>query len=69
MNWLRAKARYDRWDEDLVTIRHEMGWTVRYFRHQSGKWEKRGMASSEVGKEGHAALREEASWDVESICH
>ena len=55
MNWLRAKARYDRWDEDLVTIRHEMGWTVRYFRHQSGKWEKRGMASSEVGKEGHAA--------------
>jgi hypothetical protein len=28
-----------RWSEELVLIRYEMQWTVRYFDHQSQKWQ------------------------------
>ncbi|KAG2048679.1 hypothetical protein BDR06DRAFT_975873 [Suillus hirtellus] len=28
VNWLKAKARWNRWEERLSLVQHEMGWTV-----------------------------------------
>jgi hypothetical protein len=44
VNWLRAKAakaRFDRWSEELMIVGHEMTWTVAWFEHQKGEWLKR----------------------------
>lgn len=41
MNWLRAKARYVRWEEEVNLIRHEMEWTVNYFKYRKREWEDR----------------------------
>ena len=31
ISWLRAKARYTRWEEELSLVKHEMTWTVAWF--------------------------------------
>ena len=33
VNWLRAKAHYDRWEEELTMVVHEMEWTTLWFKH------------------------------------
>jgi hypothetical protein len=55
VNWLRAKARFNRWDEELTIVRNEMVWIVEFFRHQKAKWEERAEKGKEQGKHGHAA--------------
>ena len=49
VNFLRAKARFDRWDEELKTVRHEMKWCVLYFRKQKKTW----MSRTNMGGDGH----------------
>ena len=39
VNWLRAKARFQRWDEELVTVEHEMRWTVKFYKVKKEQWE------------------------------
>src|ERR1700727_2605395 len=41
VSWLRAKARFDRWSEELRLVEHEMQWTVNWFRGKEGEWRKR----------------------------
>lgn len=38
VNWLRARAAYDRAREEVQLVQLEMDWTVRYFQHYSRKW-------------------------------
>jgi hypothetical protein len=38
VHWLRARAQKMRWQEELVFVRHEMEWTVRYFLKKSTDW-------------------------------
>jgi hypothetical protein len=66
VNWLRAKARFDRWDEELITVRHEMGWSVTWFEHQRKKWVKRASNSQQMNKPGHCAYAEKqvALWGM-----
>jgi hypothetical protein len=47
VNWLRAKARYIRWEEEHNVVRHEMEWTVKYFQHREQQWEERRCAVSD----------------------
>ncbi|KAK7678352.1 hypothetical protein QCA50_018701 [Cerrena zonata] len=35
VNWLRAKCRKDRWDEELELIKSELHWTKLYYQHKS----------------------------------
>ena len=44
MNWLRAKARYTRWEEEHKLVRHEMEWTVKYFQYREKEWQERRLA-------------------------
>jgi hypothetical protein len=41
VNWLRAKAQFKRWEEGKNVVRHEMVWTVNYFKHYERQWEER----------------------------
>jgi hypothetical protein len=53
VNFLRAKARHDRWEEELKIVCHEMKWCVLYFQHQKRMWE--GWAQECGMQAGHKA--------------
>lgn len=63
VNFLRAKARYDRWEEELKIVRHEMGWCVLYFKHHQKLWWAR--AEKTESKAGHHAyaLKQIRMWE------
>jgi hypothetical protein len=54
VNWLRAKARTERWQEEVLILQHEMVWTERWFEHQMNEWGKR-MHPNDESKLGHQA--------------
>ncbi|KAI5989846.1 hypothetical protein EDC04DRAFT_2588181, partial [Pisolithus marmoratus] len=54
INWLKARARRDRWKEEISLVRHEMLWTGLWFKHHKNIWEKRALHSMEPGKEAYA---------------
>jgi hypothetical protein len=66
VNWLRAKARYDRWNEELSIVQHEMKWTILWFKHQMEEWKNRLKRSAEERKPGHIAYAEKqvAMWKM-----
>ncbi|KAG2070067.1 hypothetical protein BDR04DRAFT_1118593 [Suillus decipiens] len=33
VNWLKAKARWSRWQEELSLVRHKMGWIIKWFKY------------------------------------
>jgi len=38
VNWLRASARFQRWNEEVILLKHEMEWTMEYFKRQQRRW-------------------------------
>ena len=52
VNWLRAKARVDRWDEERVTVLQHMGNSIRYFEKMESEWLER-AEKTEQYSEGH----------------
>ena len=38
VNWLRAKARRDRWAEEKLLLQAEIQWTRNFFDNMRGKW-------------------------------
>jgi hypothetical protein len=55
VNWLRAKARSKRWEEEVLILKHEMMWTKLWFGHQKSKWEERIKIATLTSKLGHQA--------------
>ena len=41
VSWLRAKARFSRWSEELCLVESEMQWTVNWFWWKMEQWKKR----------------------------
>jgi hypothetical protein len=41
VSWLRAKARYQRWAEEIRLVKLEMQWTTNWFRNQELCWRER----------------------------
>jgi hypothetical protein len=62
VHWLKAKARFNRWDEEYQLIPNEMVWTVKYFGHQALKWEERALSASSMFLPGHAAYAYRQKW-------
>ena len=64
VNWLRARARAERWNEEKVIVQQEMSWVVRTFGYMREVWEAR---AKNVGgdKPGHKAyaIREAERWE------
>jgi hypothetical protein len=65
VHWLRARARRDRWQEELLLTEHEMEWTRRYFGYISNRWRRWAELSKNENKAGHAsyAFRQAGMWD------
>jgi len=61
VSWLKAKARYDRWSEELRMVQHEMFWTTLWFRHQEKEWERRFTVNTQPGHQAYAA-KQQALW-------
>ena len=40
VHWLRMKARYDRWNEEVTILKNEMKWIVLWFGTQRRTWEE-----------------------------
>ena len=59
VSWLRAKARYQRWAEEIHLVKLEMQWTINWFRHQERCWEER----------SECLLDEEREEGLQSYCH
>ncbi|GBE79978.1 hypothetical protein SCP_0211800 [Sparassis crispa] len=38
VNWLRARARYERWREERVLVHSEMAWTIATFKRNAERW-------------------------------
>jgi hypothetical protein len=55
INWLRASARYQRWNEEVTLLRKEMSWTVLWFGNQRKVWEERLGKACVSQSEGHQA--------------
>ncbi|KIJ58437.1 hypothetical protein HYDPIDRAFT_102655, partial [Hydnomerulius pinastri MD-312] len=59
VSWLKSKARFERWKEELELVCHEMFWTTLWFRHQELEWEQRYMHAVEQGHQAYAAKKKE----------
>lgn len=59
VNWLRAKARKERWEEEMKLVRKEMDWTVNCFKFKAKLWKE--MAEG-AKKEGHRAYGWKQNW-------
>ena len=55
MNWLRAKARHQRWKEEVTIVENEMEWIKLWFEHQIKVWEDRKMRRISSGHRVFAA--------------
>ena len=66
VNFLRAKARYDRWDEELKIVQHKMQWCVLYFEHKMQEWGERAWVAIGEGLRAYAH-KQVALWDAFAI--
>ena len=60
VNWLRAKARRDRWAEEKILLRAEIQWTRNFFNHMRTKWYAR--ATSGEPQLASYAYRQTDTW-------
>ncbi|EFI27486.1 hypothetical protein CC1G_15521 [Coprinopsis cinerea okayama7 len=61
LNWLRTTSRLKRWEEEVLLVRAEMGWTVRYMERKADEWEGKGGVSNSAGVQAVASCQA-ASW-------
>jgi hypothetical protein len=54
VNWLKAKARWNRWEKELSLVQHEMGWTLSWFKYQGEKWQLRWHQATKPGHQPYA---------------
>lgn len=52
---MRAKARLDRWEEELILVQNEMDWTVQWYAHQESTWLARLGTPTSQASPGHRA--------------
>jgi hypothetical protein len=53
--WLRAKARHERWKEEVMIVENEMTGIKLWFEHQIQVWEDRKQRSTSSGHRVFAA--------------
>ena len=66
VNWLRAKARVDRWREEQTLVKHEMQWTILWFQNQANLWSERSKREDGNLPLGHKsyAAKQEKLWNA-----
>ena len=68
MHWLRAKAQYERWEEEKDSIHNEAVWIPAYFHAKAECWRKWAEMAAEKRLPGHEAYasRQEHGWEAMS---
>ena len=61
VNWLHAKARKKRWEEELELVGKEMEWTTRCFQYHEEIWKQRAENSKGAGQRAYA-WKQSATW-------
>ncbi|KAG1837563.1 hypothetical protein DFJ58DRAFT_846405 [Suillus subalutaceus] len=54
VNWLRTKALCDRWNEEVILVKHEMQWSINFFNHKAKQWLGHKDNAVSTGLTGHA---------------
>jgi hypothetical protein len=62
VNWLRAKARHQRWEEEIEIVKHEMIWTQLWFDHQRQVWDRREKDAILSMRKGHEVYAAKQVW-------
>ena len=60
-NWLRTKARKERWEEEMELVRREMDWTVNSFQHHEEMWKQRAEEAGGPGQMAYA-WKQSSTW-------
>jgi hypothetical protein len=65
VNWLKAKARVDRWTEELFLVKNEMQWTMLWFQNQANLWRERSEMEGDDLPMGHEAyaVKQKKLWN------
>jgi hypothetical protein len=61
INWLRARAKKIRWEEEIELIPKEMEWTVLFFKHKAEEWQSLVDIAGTSGQRSYAE-RQRAMW-------
>jgi hypothetical protein len=66
VNWLRAKARVDRWQEEQILVKNEMRWTTLWFQNQANIWRERSEREDDILPIGHKsyATKQQKLWSA-----
>jgi hypothetical protein len=66
VNWLRAKARVDRWREEQILVKNEMQWTLLWFQNQAKLWRERSEREDSDLPLGHKsyAIKQQKLWNA-----
>ena len=62
VNWLRARARHQRWKEEITILENEMTWTELWFQHQIEVWDERKQVASVSLSDGHKVYAAKQVW-------
>lgn len=62
VSWLKARARYERWQEEFQIVKREMVWTTLWFKHQEQVWERRYKTYPIPGLKAYAAKQKDV-WE------
>ena len=62
VNWLRAKAWMDRWEEEVTLVQNETRWMHLWLVHHRNIWEGRAKKSEQEGLKGHACYAWKQVW-------
>ncbi len=62
VNWLRASARFQRWDEEVIHLQLEMKWTVSFFRKRKEDWQGLALENEQAGLVSYAH-KQVATWE------
>ncbi|TEB21105.1 hypothetical protein FA13DRAFT_1757652 [Coprinellus micaceus] len=67
VNWLRARTRLDRWQEEHTLIQREMGWTEAYFEYQAKSTEAWAEGGQQTPSQVAWAARRAAMWRLMGV--
>ena len=71
VHWLQAKARKDRWNEEIMLLEAETGWTRAFFTLKADKWnalKKEGGENGDHRLACYAARQNDLYHKLADIC-
>jgi hypothetical protein len=66
---LRAKARHQRWKEEITIVENEMVWMQLWFKHQIQVWEEREEVARLNLSHGHKVYAAKQVWVWKFFLH